>query len=179
MLQGKAYATPKASPASLSLDLLKQDLVQSLKVGLQLTLEDLESSGMFLLMNLLGNEWTPTALSSTKLKNKSEFRIRLPQRIFYKFSTEEPLEYSEYQMAYEEDTDIYQRIQEMFLDAPILANGAKIMETKKKIKKTKATIKKAMIEETQKPNSKGMQGVVIVGIALLVLVIYAYLYLRR
>lgn len=44
-LQGRAYSTGRVTASSLAVRLLKQDLAKSLKVGVELTLEDLESSG--------------------------------------------------------------------------------------------------------------------------------------
>lgn len=138
---------------------------------MELTLEDLESSG---------DDWSPNLLTLDKLGKKAEFSIRFPKRIFYNLSADEIINYSEYQMAYEEDDEVFQRIQEMFLTDPIFEGKKKsINQPKKKIKKTKASIKKAIIEEPNKKNDKGMKGIIIVGIGLVALIIYTYLYFNH
>ena len=79
-------------------------------------------------------------------------------------------------MPYEEDREVFQRIQEMFQADPLFGGKSKIPISTKRVKKTKATIKKAIIEEPKKGESKGMGGLMIVGIGLLILVVYAYFY---
>jgi len=44
-LYGKAYATSKSTLSSVAIKSLKEDLIKSLDIGIELTLEDLESSG--------------------------------------------------------------------------------------------------------------------------------------
>ncbi len=134
-----------------------------------------------------GAEWNPKALSSDKLKKKPEFRIKLPQRIFYNFAAaDEPFTYTEFQMPHEEYPEIQQRIQEMFQADPVFPGKVHSEPLKKsKSSKTVADIKKAMIEEKKsgsdigKTGDKGSKGMIIVGLAMIFLAVYAYLYLKH
>lgn len=82
-------------------------------------------------------------------------------------------------MPYEEDGEVYQRIQEMFQVNPQFRGKSKVPISPKKVKKTKATIKKAMIEEPKKGESKGLGGLIIVGIGFVILAICAYIYFKH
>ncbi len=188
ILSGSAFFNRTAASAKQCVQLLREDLEGALQTQIELSLQDLENSGtdMICIMRWLGAEWAPKALSSEGLKKKGEFRIILPKRVFYKFDRDEDcamFKYCDFQMPHEEAAEVFQRVQEMFLQEPVLEG---LEETKgivkdlgrKKKEKTKAEIKKATIEE-KKVEAASMKGVLIVGLAMLVLLAYIYIYLRR